>query len=75
MSDAAQLFNRTVPIANDPGFYVMSLDVFHELHSLVGRRSAPARSRSEMREADGIIDRTHCGNVSGEAAKQTQKSH
>lgn len=33
-SDAAQLANKTVPIANDPGQYAVSLDVFHQLHCL-----------------------------------------
>ncbi|OJJ42007.1 hypothetical protein ASPZODRAFT_2129235 [Penicilliopsis zonata CBS 506.65] len=33
-SDAAQLVNRTVPIPDDPGYYVVSLNVFHQLHCL-----------------------------------------
>lgn len=35
MSEAAQLENRTVPIANDPGYYAVTIDVFHQLHCLV----------------------------------------
>ncbi|KAK5050442.1 hypothetical protein LTR84_003723 [Exophiala bonariae] len=34
MKDAARLANRTVPIGNDPGYYAVTLDVFHELHCL-----------------------------------------
>lgn len=34
-SDAAHLVNKTVPIADDPGQYAISLDVFHQLHCLV----------------------------------------
>ncbi|EAU31769.1 predicted protein [Aspergillus terreus NIH2624] len=33
-SDAAHLVNKTVPIADDPGQYAISLDVFHQLHCL-----------------------------------------
>ena len=35
MSEAAQLANRTVPITDDPGHYVVTLEVFHQLHCLV----------------------------------------
>lgn len=35
MSDAARLVNKTVPLAEYPGEYVVSLDVFHQLHCLV----------------------------------------
>lgn len=35
LESAAQLVNRTVPIPGDPGQYIVSLDVFHELHCLV----------------------------------------
>lgn len=31
-SSATQLANRTVPIPGDPGQYVISLNVFHQLH-------------------------------------------
>lgn len=46
MVDAARLANRTVPIGNDPGYYAVTLDVFHELHCLVcasrsGRDTVP----------------------------------
>jgi hypothetical protein len=34
-SSAAQLVNKTVPIPGDPGYYVVSLNVFHQLHCLV----------------------------------------
>ncbi|KAL5355025.1 hypothetical protein BJX96DRAFT_170277 [Aspergillus floccosus] len=33
-SDAAQLINRTIPLASEPGMYVVELDVFHQLHCL-----------------------------------------
>ncbi|OJJ75704.1 hypothetical protein ASPBRDRAFT_378605 [Aspergillus brasiliensis CBS 101740] len=33
-SDAAQLINRTLPLASEPGMYVIGLDVFHQLHCL-----------------------------------------
>lgn len=36
MSDAAKLANKTVPIPDYPGEYVIQLDVFHQLHCLVG---------------------------------------
>lgn len=35
MSDAAQLANKTAPIENDPGNYVVTIFVFHQLHCLV----------------------------------------
>jgi hypothetical protein len=35
MSEARLLTNRTTPIKKDPGYYVITLDVFHELHCLV----------------------------------------
>jgi len=35
MSDAAQLANRTAPIAGDLGDYVVVWEVFHQLHCLV----------------------------------------
>ena len=34
-SSAAQLVNKTVPIPDDPDHYVVSLNVFHQLHCLV----------------------------------------
>ena len=34
-SSAAQLVNKTVPIPNDPGYYAVALNVFHQLHCLV----------------------------------------
>ncbi|GAM43967.1 hypothetical protein TCE0_060r19210 [Talaromyces pinophilus] len=34
MSDAAKLANKTVPIPDYPGEYVIQLDVFHQLHCL-----------------------------------------
>ncbi|KAL8243965.1 hypothetical protein R6Q59_010223 [Mikania micrantha] len=34
IESAAKLVNRTVPIPGDPGYYIVSLDVFHELHCL-----------------------------------------
>ncbi|KAH8813718.1 hypothetical protein DL96DRAFT_1472516, partial [Flagelloscypha sp. PMI_526] len=34
-SQAAQLPNRTYPIAGDDGYYIAALDVFHQLHCLV----------------------------------------
>lgn len=75
ISDAAQLVNRTVPIANDPGYYVVSLDVFHELHCLVGRSSGPARSRPEMRGANVIVHRMHYGDGPGGTVKRIRISH
>jgi hypothetical protein len=33
--EAAKLPNKTSPIPGDPGFYIVELDVFHELHCLV----------------------------------------
>ncbi|KAH8813398.1 hypothetical protein DL96DRAFT_1424353, partial [Flagelloscypha sp. PMI_526] len=33
-SDAARLPNRTYPIADEPGYYIAQLDVFHQLHCL-----------------------------------------
>ena len=33
--EASQLLNKTVPIPNDPGRYIISLSVFHQLHCLV----------------------------------------
>ncbi|RHZ47801.1 oxidase ustYa family protein [Aspergillus thermomutatus] len=33
-SDAAKLVNKTVPIPEDPGYYLIGLDVFHQLHCL-----------------------------------------
>lgn len=35
IESAAKLADRTVPIPGDPGQYIISLDVFHELHCLV----------------------------------------
>ncbi|KAJ7890379.1 hypothetical protein B0H13DRAFT_877701 [Mycena leptocephala] len=32
--EAAKLPNKTSPIPGDPGFYIVELDVFHELHCL-----------------------------------------
>jgi hypothetical protein len=46
MSDAARLSNKTVPIPDDPGQYVVSLDVFHQLHCLVGFSACGAPSPS-----------------------------
>jgi hypothetical protein len=34
-SSAAKLVNKTVPIPDDPGYYVISLNVFHQLHCVV----------------------------------------
>ncbi|KAF8541807.1 hypothetical protein BDD12DRAFT_731081, partial [Trichophaea hybrida] len=31
-ASAAKLVNKTVPIPNDPGYYIVSLSVFHQLH-------------------------------------------
>lgn len=36
MSQAARLVNKTVPIPGEPGQYVVQLNVFHQLHCLVG---------------------------------------
>ena len=38
-AEAALLPNKTWPIANEPGYYLASLDVFHQLHCLVGSGS------------------------------------
>lgn len=35
MSDAAKLVDKTVPLPDYPGEYVVQLDVFHQLHCLV----------------------------------------
>jgi hypothetical protein len=35
-SEAALLPNKTWPIVTEPGYYIASLDVFHQLHCLVG---------------------------------------
>lgn len=32
---ASKLVNKTVPIPDDPGYYVVELNVFHQLHCLV----------------------------------------
>lgn len=40
--------NKTVPIPNDPGYYVVELNVFHQLHCLV----------SQSMSSTGIIERT-----------------
>lgn len=32
---AAKLVNYTIPIPGDPGYYIISLNVFHQLHCLV----------------------------------------
>ncbi|PYH28779.1 oxidase ustYa family protein, partial [Aspergillus neoniger CBS 115656] len=34
-SEAAQLVNYTMPLASEPGMYMVELDVFHQLHCLV----------------------------------------
>jgi hypothetical protein len=34
-SQAILLPNETYPIIDDPGYYIASLDVFHQLHCLV----------------------------------------
>jgi hypothetical protein len=34
-SEAALLPNKTYPIKNEPGYYIIQLDVFHQLHCLV----------------------------------------
>ena len=39
MSEAVKLSNRTTPITNDPGYYAVTLEVFHQLHCLVGSTS------------------------------------
>ncbi|OJJ66335.1 hypothetical protein ASPBRDRAFT_665868 [Aspergillus brasiliensis CBS 101740] len=33
-SESAQLVNYTVPLASEPGMYIIELDVFHQLHCL-----------------------------------------
>lgn len=59
MSDAAQLANRTVPIADDPGHYAVTLDVFHELHCLVGGTSIHRRwSRSSPLPTTSMLSHT-----------------
>lgn len=35
MNEAAKLVNKTTPIPDYPGEYVIQLDVFHQLHCLV----------------------------------------
>lgn len=35
MSEAIQLENRTTPIPDEPGQYIVILEVFHQLHCLV----------------------------------------
>jgi hypothetical protein len=35
-SEAALLPNKTYPIKDEPGYYLGALDVFHQLHCLVG---------------------------------------
>ena len=42
-SDARQLNNQTVPIPGEPEYYIIGLDVFHQLHCLV---SCPLRTSS-----------------------------
>lgn len=39
MTDAARLMNRTVPIPGKPGEYVVTLNLFHDLHCLVSASS------------------------------------
>lgn len=38
---APRLPNATYPFYNDPGYYVVSLDVFHHLHCLVCFKNVP----------------------------------
>lgn len=34
-SEAIQMANRTSAIQDDPGYYAVTIDVFHQLHCLV----------------------------------------
>lgn len=37
--EAQKMVNKTLPIPNDPGYYITELSVFHQLHCLVGSHS------------------------------------
>ena len=46
-SEAAQLVNYTMPLASEPGMYMVEIDVFHQLHCLVDSNpfQVPAKHR------------------------------
>lgn len=45
-SEAAQLVNYTMPLASEPGMYMVEIDVFHQLHCLVDTTLPPPRPGS-----------------------------
>ncbi|KAF7301971.1 hypothetical protein MIND_00763200 [Mycena indigotica] len=57
-SEARKMYNATFPIENDPGYYFLSLEVFHQLHCLdkIRHQLNPERGY-EMLPADHI---RHC---------------
>jgi len=62
-SQAALLPNRTIPIFEDEGHYVVSLDVFHQLHCLNMVRQALRPDRYPLVTlADGFDHTDHCVN-------------
>lgn len=51
MDEASKLVNRTVPIPEEPGNYMVTLNVFHHLHCLVSQATlVPQTSFAKMQE-------------------------
>ncbi|KAH8651632.1 hypothetical protein BGZ60DRAFT_388256, partial [Tricladium varicosporioides] len=61
-SEAAQLVNKTVPIPGDEGHYVVTLNVFHQLHCLntVRKRIWSTETYDPKDELMGIEHIEHC---------------
>ncbi|KAF8533201.1 hypothetical protein BDD12DRAFT_866480 [Trichophaea hybrida] len=61
-SAAGKLVNKTVPISRDPDYYVVELDVFHQLHCLnmIRKRLWSNETFSADHELMGIEHLSHC---------------
>ncbi|QLI69052.1 Oxidase ustYa [Metarhizium brunneum] len=61
-SSASQLLNKTVPIPNDEGYYVVSLNVFHQLHcvNMIRKRIWSTETYKPDDELMGIEHLEHC---------------
>ncbi|KAF1978171.1 hypothetical protein BU23DRAFT_577611 [Bimuria novae-zelandiae CBS 107.79] len=62
LQEASQLTNRTVPIPDDPGYYVVTIDVFHELHCLnmMRKRIFWNSTQGEMPDMYSLHHMDHC---------------
>ncbi|KAF8244400.1 hypothetical protein K440DRAFT_605131 [Wilcoxina mikolae CBS 423.85] len=61
-SAASKLVNKTVPIPDDPGYYVVSLNVFHQLHcvNMIRKRLWSNETFAAEHELMGIEHLSHC---------------